>query len=109
MPKLIILVRTMGLVALVAVPVWTYAATIYGVVRRDNQPLHNESVVLNCAGTEVTTNTDSNGSYRLTLPQTGRCTVRIRGAGAEVILYSNPTRYDFEVGGSDSQPRLLNR
>src|SRR5215468_5820891 len=82
------------------------AATIYGVIQQGNQPVRNAPVVLACGGTEVAqARTDDRGNYRLTAAQTGRCSLRVGGASGEVMLYQEPTRYNFEAEG----PRLIRR
>ena len=82
------------------------AATIYGVIQQGNRPVRNTPVVLACGGTEVAqARTDDRGNYRLTAAQTGRCSLRVGDASGEVILYQEPTRYNFEAAG----PRLIRR
>jgi len=80
------------------------AATIFGTIQQTtqqvNQPVANTQVVLSCGGREVAdTQTDHRGTYRLTTDWTGRCELQIRGVSAEVILYRDPTRYDFNIKG----------
>lgn len=85
------------------------AATIYGTIQSGSQPVTNAPVSLTCPGAEARpTNTDGRGTYRLTVGRTGRCTLQIRGVSAQVILYEDPTRYDFEIVGG-AQPRLIRR
>ena len=81
------------------------AATIYGIIQASNQPVANAPVSVACPGAEAKTTTDARGTYRLTVARTGRCTLEVRGAASPVILYEEPTRYDFEVAGA----RLMRR
>jgi hypothetical protein len=87
------------------------AATIFGTIQENRQPIPNGTpVVLNCGGNEVArTVTDPRGSYRLTTNRTGPCSLQVRGLNAEVILYQDPTSYDFEILGSGNQSRLIRR
>jgi hypothetical protein len=85
------------------------AATIYGMIRENNHPVVNAPIVLDCAGTKTSTNTDGRGTYRLTLDRTGRCNLTIRGVPAQVILYVDPSRYDFEISGGSGPTRLIRR
>ena len=81
------------------------AATIYGIIQASNQPVANTPVSVTCPGAEARTTTDARGTYRVTVSRTGRCTLQVRGAAAPVIVYEEPTRYDFEVAGG----RLMRR
>ena len=81
------------------------AATIYGIIQASSQPVANTPVSVACPGAEARTTTDARGTYRVTIARTGRCTLQVRGTTAPVILYEEPTRYDFEVAGG----RLMRR
>ena len=85
------------------------AATIYGTIQEGNQPLSTTPVVLSCSGAEATTNTDQRGNYRLTLNRTGRCILKVGGGSAQVAVYDDPTRYNFEIARSGGQIRLIAR
>src|SRR5262245_24263898 len=85
------------------------AATIYGIIVERGRPAGNAPVMLSCSGAPARTSTDERGTYRLTIARSGRCTLDVRGATAPIILYDEPTRYDFEIVGAPTQPRLLRR
>jgi hypothetical protein len=92
------------------VPAEAAAATIYGMISQGNQPVANTPVVLVCGGSEAAkAATDARGTYRLTTSKTGRCTLKIGAGSTDVILYQDPTRYDFEVTGAGAQTHLNRR
>ena len=85
------------------------AATIYGIIHEGGGPAASAPVTLSCGGAQTRTNTDGRGTYRLTVARPGRCSLDVRGVSVPVILYEDPTRYDFEIVGAPAQPRLLRR
>ena len=103
--RVLVLAGTLG----IAAP--ALAATIYGTLQQNNQPLQNVEVRLACGGGDAPpTRTDQRGTYRLTVNRTGRCTLEVEGASAPVALYDDPTRYNFELthttdGKAHLQPR----
>src|SRR5262245_20264999 len=77
------------------------AATIYGVIQQENRPVANVQVVLRCGDTEaVRAVTDDRGNYRLMTERTGSCKLHVSGASGDVVLWAEPTRYDFEIRGN---------
>ncbi|HEY2987456.1 MAG TPA: hypothetical protein VGL11_07005 [Candidatus Binatia bacterium] len=92
------------------IPAGVAAATIYGTISQGNQPVANAPVVLVCGGSEAAkATTDARGTYRLTTGKTGRCNLKIGVGSTDVILYQDPTRYDFEITGAGPQTRLNRR
>jgi hypothetical protein len=86
------------LVCVLAVSAEAAAATIYGFIQENNQPVRAKEVVLNCGGTEAARAiTDDRGNYRITTGRTGRCILVVGGASGEVVLYNEPTQYNFEI------------
>ena len=85
------------------------AATIYGTIRQGGRPLPAVEVELVCDGRRAAGQTDSRGTYRFTVSRTGRCQLGVQGASAPVILYDEPTRYDFEVRREGGRQRLIRR
>jgi len=82
------------------------AATIFGFIQERNQPVTRREVVLNCRGAEAGRDvTDERGNYRISSPHTGRCTLVVDRASGDVVLYAEPTRYNFEIIGE----RLMRR
>ena len=85
------------------------AATIYGFIHENDQPVVRKEVVLKCGGDVETgkATTDQRGNYRITAARTGRCDLvvdRDRASGG-VILYTEPTQYNFDIKGG----RLIRR
>jgi len=77
------------------------AATIYGFIQQNNRPVVNIQLFLKCGGTEAARAiTDDRGNYRMTAARTGRCNLVVDGASGDVVLYTEPTRYDFEIRGN---------
>jgi hypothetical protein len=85
------------------------AATIYGTLQEGGQPLSNLKVDLQCQGRRDSRQTDARGTYRFTVSWTGRCELSARGGSSTVILYNEPTRYDFEIRQVGGRPSLIRR
>jgi hypothetical protein len=84
------------------------AATIYGFIHENNQPVARTEVVLKCgAGEAGKAITDERGNYRITAARTGRCDLVVGGnrASGGLVLYTEPTQYNFDIVGG----RLLRR
>lgn len=83
----------------------TFAATIYGTIYENGAPVPNADLTLTCPadGSPVPTSTDTRGTYRFTVNTTGRCELVVRRGDAQaattVILYDDPTPYDFDITG----------
>lgn len=84
------------------------AATIYGFIHENNQPVVRKEVALKCGDVEAgKAITDERGNYRITATRTGRCDLvvdRDRASGG-VVLYTEPTQYNFDIIGG----RLIRR
>lgn len=89
------------------VPAPGEAATIYGTIRQGGKPVANADVELACARGRDSRRTDARGAYRFTINQAGRCVLRVLGASSPVILYEDPTRYDFDVRQEGGRSRLI--
>jgi hypothetical protein len=96
-----------GTVACVlAVAAEAAAATIFGFIHETNRPVVGRDVILNCSGVEAGKDvTDERGNYRITSSRTGRCRLLVGRASGDVVLYTEPTRYNFEIVGE----RLIRR
>ena len=80
------------------------AATIYGTIYRNNQPLRNIELRFDCwRGTPI--RTDDRGTYRLTTNHMGQCNLVINDASGVVIFYPDPTLYDFDIDGRQLRRR----
>ena len=84
----------------------SYAATIYGTVTQGGTPLRQTRIELVCGNASDWRLTDDHGSYRLTVPTTGRCRLTVNNASANVIVYDEPTHYDWAY---QQQPAQLLR
>src|SRR5262245_5236698 len=98
---------TLGLA--LAFPTQVGAATIYGTLQEGGQPLANLKVDLQCQGGRDSRQTDARGTYRFTVGWIGRCELSARGGSSTVILYNEPTRYDFELREVGGRPSLIRR
>ena len=92
----------------------SHAAAFYGTLTVDGRlpgPGRNMQIELVCRAFSQVVPIDERGAYRfINLPAASGCEVRVEGASAPVVLYSNPTRFDFALthppGG---QPALRQR
>jgi hypothetical protein len=98
---------TLGLALIV--PSQVGAATIYGTMQEGGKPLGDLRVDLQCEGERDSKQTDARGTYRFTVSWIGRFELRARGGSSPVVLYNEPTRYDFEIRQVDGRPRLIRR
>jgi hypothetical protein len=98
---------TLGLA--LALPAEAGAATIYGTMQEAGRPIADLKVDLQCDGGRDSKQTDARGTYRFTVSWTGRCELRARGGSSPVILYNEPTRYDFEIQQVGGRPSLIRR
>ena len=62
------------------------AATIFGTIYRNNQPLPSADLRLDCGKVVVPSKTDDRGSYRLSANYMGRCTLSI-GVPSSVVIF----------------------
>lgn len=90
--------------ALLTLAIDVGAATIYGTIYRNNQPVQNTELRFDCWNGPKPV-TDNRGNYRLSVNHMGRCTLWIGTASGVVIFYQDPTRYDFEIDGQQLRRR----
>lgn len=101
--------RAFAAAALLGVQAAT-AATIYGALSEGGQPVAGATLELNCgADGPAAARTDARGAYRFTVSRTGKCELRAAGGAAPVIVYNEPTRYDFEVRRAGGGTTLVRR
>ena len=78
-----------------------YGGPIYGSIFHDGRALTRASITIACAGGSTPGSTLDDGSYRVNVPQTGRCTftVAVPGGAArtEVVSSSGAVMYNFAV------------
>lgn len=85
------------------------AATIYGALSEGGQPVAGAPLELKCGAEASAAKTDARGAYRFTVNQSGKCELRAAGAVAPIILYNEPTRYDYEVRRAGGTATLVRR
>ena len=85
------------------------AATIYGALSEGGQPVAGATLELKCGGETSAAKTDARGAYRFTVNQSGKCELRAAGGVAPIILYAEPTRYDYEVRRAGGGATLVRR
>ena len=86
------------------------AATIYGSISENQQPLRLRPMELRCPGHQpFPGRTDERGSYRFTVAVAGSCAVRVGAAEAPVILSVNPMQYNFDLRLVNGRPALVQR
>ncbi|MBP6778477.1 MAG: hypothetical protein KA151_14635 [Piscinibacter sp.] len=105
--------RTLGrrwlvLAALAACTGPALAATIYGTLTSGGQALVAE-LTLQCGDKSLPGKSDARGAYRFTVERTGSCELRVAGAVATVVVYNEPTRYDYDLRRSANTAALVRR
>jgi hypothetical protein len=81
-------------------PARAYAGNIYGTLWVNGGPAKGAQIQITCT-TAHPAQTDNNGSYRIFVPERGRCVFHVDYAGhsgqAGVASYDNPIKYDFDL------------
>ncbi len=90
-------------------PAGAVAATIYGSLSEAGKPVAGADMVLQCGAEGTPGKTDARGAFRFTVNKTGNCELRVAGAVAPVIVYDEPTRYDYEVRRAGNASSLVRR
>jgi hypothetical protein len=85
------------------------AATIYGALSEGGQAVVGAPLELKCGADASAVKTDARGAYRFTVNQTGKCELHVAGAMAPIILYNEPTRYDYEIRRAGGTTTLVRR
>ena len=86
------------------------AATIYGSLQQGGAPLADVPIELACPRLSVDARrTDARGAYRFATNAIGRCELRVAGASTQVIVYTEPTRYDYELRRDSAGVHLIRR
>lgn len=74
---------------------------VYGSLSEGGRAVSGADIAIECAGKVTPGATAGDGSYRLHVPQQGRCTFTLTNRpgrpSAVVFSYPNPTQYDFEL------------
>lgn len=83
-------------------PVLLHAGPIYGSIFSDGAALKQAVISVACGGRIVANgSTLDDGSYRVPVPQEGRCTLTVKSgsiqASAEIASYSGAAQYNFVV------------
>jgi hypothetical protein len=80
-----------------------FAAQVYGTLRAEDRPLQQGvQVVVTCPGNHTYSGaTDGSGSYRINVPEKGRCTLQVQYNGqaptADIYSFDEATKYDFDL------------
>jgi hypothetical protein len=82
-------------------PAVLYAGQIYGSVFLQGRALANATIEINCAGAVTRGSTAADGSYRVSVPQQGQCSLTLPAYSGppSAIVFSNPnpSAYNFEL------------
>jgi hypothetical protein len=83
-------------------PASSYAAQIFGSLKKQGGAPLAGTVEINCSGQIYHGNSDANGSYSVFVQRQEKCnfTVRYENRASNpvpIFSYSDPTRYDFEL------------
>jgi len=93
--------RTLLLCGMALLPFLAQGGQIYGSLTSAGKAAAGAAITVSCAGAESKTATGPDGTYRVTIPQQGRCTVSLPGfAGTpSVVVFSldKPALYDLEA------------
>lgn len=87
-----------------------FAGQIFGRVENAGRAVSDAQVEIVCGNNTSSVRTDRNGSYRINVATTGRCTIKVTSNNisysSSVYSYSNPVRYDFELQQRQGRPFL---
>ncbi len=72
------------------------ADVVYGTIKVKGELLASETVVVHVGQRQVPVQTDSNGHYRVVLPE-GTYAVEYRGKQREIRSYSQPVKQDINL------------
>ncbi|HYR88889.1 MAG TPA: hypothetical protein VE422_32735 [Terriglobia bacterium] len=76
-----------------------YGGQIYGSVISGGRGVAG-GIEINCGGVVTRGGAAGDGSYRINVPQKGKCTLTLLdypGASADVFSYGEPRQYDFNL------------
>lgn len=87
------------------------AGEIYGTIKEGGKPVKaGTKVAVECAKKSYSAETDKLGSYRLFVPEQGKCTLTVKSAdGAPqttVHSYEDSARYNLVLEKKDGKPAL---
>jgi hypothetical protein len=83
-------------------PSFSYAAQIFGSLRKQGGAPVAGAIEINCGGQIYRGNADANGSYSVFVPRQDKCNLTVfyenrTSMPMPIFSYSDPTRYDFEL------------
>ena len=89
----------------------TLAGEIYGTVKEGGKPIQaGTKVEVKCAKGNYSAETDKLGSYRLFVPEQGKCTLSVKYGGASpqmtVNSFDDSARYNLVLEKKDGKPSL---
>ena len=95
--------------ACIALPTVAAAEPIYGTLTGPAGP--NSTLTVTCGNVTASVQADRSGSYRLNVKARGRCTLRIGDMQQDerIVIYDQPTRYDYEVTKVNGRTQIERR
>ncbi|MBE0568445.1 MAG: hypothetical protein IH577_02060 [Deltaproteobacteria bacterium] len=87
------------------------AGEIYGTIKESGKPVKaGTKVEVKCAKGSYSAETDKLGSYRLFLPEQGKCTLSVKSGDASPQLtvhsFEDSARYNLLIEKKDGKPSL---
>lgn len=87
------------------------AGEIYGTIKEGGKPVKTGTKVeVKCAKASYSTETDKLGSYRVFVPEQGKCTLSVKSGGVApqmtVHSFEDSTRYNLFIDKKDGKPAL---
>ena len=87
------------------------AGEIYGTVKDGGKPVQaGTTVEVKCAKGSYSAKTDNLGSYRLFVPEQGKCTLSVKSGAVSpqmtVHSFEDSARYNLVLGEKDGKPSL---
>jgi len=98
--------------AILVAPFGAAAAAVFGSIIVDGRVPGREMPIELVCGNDVIDRklVDASGSYRFTnVPARTNCVVRIEGATAPVVLFPNPTKFDYALTHPAGRAVLVQR
>jgi len=111
---MICLTKTVGILLVISsCVIAAYARHIYGTVVEANTPVANMKVEIVTPSNAYSTTTAGDGSYRLFVPENGKCTFKAHYKGqtpaVEIYSYDDPVGYKFEIVVANGTYQLVKR
>jgi Carboxypeptidase regulatory-like domain len=89
------------------------AGPLYGTLREGGRGISGARIEVTAQGKVYEATTEPDGSYRLYVKESGRCSLRVtvggRTAAADIFSSGDPVRYDFEIVNENGSYTLKRR